>query len=162
MRLILSVSYQEIENFLKQAGFRYSPTSEEGIITGFGEMEFYRDTDQQPRLGILITLEEGGTYIKIMCPRLYLCQGTKYSEDVFKSCLMINYWAKLARFEYDDRDGELRVSIEIPLEDSMLTQAQLSRCLTSLAYLVDYVDPMIRKTLKQGGVYVPRHVMNYF
>ena len=162
MRFILSVTYQEIETFLKDAGYRYSPTSEEGILTGFGEMEFYRDIDRQPRLGILITLEEGGGYLRVMCPRLYVCQDNKYQMDLFKSCLIINYWAKLARFEYDDRDGELRVSIEIPLEDASLTQAQLSRCLTSLAYLIDHIDPMIRKTLKQGGIHIPRQKMNYF
>ena len=157
----MSTSYAHIKKLLDEGGFRYSITAEGQVLTGFGEMEAYLDSEGQPRLGVLILLEEGGGYLRLICPRLYRYEGRRFRADLFQSCLMINYWAKLIQFEFDDRDGELRAVIEVPLEDGELTLAQLSRCLTSLAYIIDLVDPLLRKTLREGGVYVTREPITY-
>lgn len=157
----MATTYQEIQEYLDVGGFRYSITAENTILTGFGEMEEYRDVDGQARLGILILLEEAGSYVRFLCPRLYVYTNKRYRGDLFQSCLMLNYWTKLIQFEFDDRDGELRAVIELPVEDSQLTQAQVARCLTTLAYLIDRFDPMIRKTMREGGVHVPREPITY-
>ena len=157
----MATSYDNIKALLNEGGFRYSITSEGTILTGFGEMEEYLDSEGQPRLGVLIKLEESGSFIRFLCPRLYKYEGKRFKSDLFQSCLMINYWAKLLKFEFDDRDGELRAVIELPLEDAELTLSQLSRCLTTLAYLIDRLDPLLRRTLREGGVYIPREPITY-
>lgn len=157
----MATSYEQLRKLLDEGGFRYSITSEGNLLTGFGEMEYYVDAEDRPRLGVLILLEESGNYIRFLCPRLYRYEGKRFRADLFQSCLMINYWSKLLQFEFDDRDGELRAVIEVPLEDNNLTLAQLSRCLTTLAYLVDKLDPLIRKTLKEGGIHIPREPITY-
>ena len=157
----MTTTYDQIKSLLDEGGFRYSITSEGNLLTGFGEMEEYTDAEGQPRLGVLILLEEGGSYVRFLCPGLYRYEGKRFRADLFQSCLMINYWTKLLQFEFDDRDGELRAVIEFPLEDNELTLAQLSRCLTTLAYLIDKIDPLIRKTLKEGGIYIPREPITY-
>ena len=151
----MATTYKELQSFLDQGGFRYSFTAEGHILTGLGEMEFYRDVDQKARLGVLMILEEGGSYLKMICPRLYVYDGKRHAGDVFQSFLMLNYWTHLIQFEYDDRDGEFRASIELPLEDGNLTYNQLARCLSSLAYLIDRIDPLVRKTLREGGIHIP-------
>ena len=157
----MSTSYNQIKSLLEEGGFRYEITSDGNILTGFGEMEFYVDVEKRSRLGVLILIEENGSYVRLVCPRLYRYEGRRFRADLFQSCLMINYWAKLIQFEFDDRDGELRASVELLLEDNELTLAQLSRSLTALAYLIDLLDPLIRKTLRQGGVYIPREPITY-
>lgn len=157
----MSTSYQEIKALLEEGGFRYEITSEGNILTGFGEMESYLDVERRPRLGVLILIEENGSYVRLVCPRLYRYEGRRFRADLFQSCLMINYWAKLIQFEFDDRDGELRAGVELLVEDAKLTLAQLSRSLTSLAYLVDMLDPLLRKTLREGGVHIPREPITF-
>ena len=157
----MATNYEQIKNLLDEGGFRYSLTSEGNLLTGFGEMEEYIDSEGRPRLGVLILLEESGSFIRFLCPRLYRYEGKRFKADLFQSCLMINYWSKLLKFEFDDRDGEIRVAIELPLEDSELTLSQLSRCLTTLAYLIDRLDPLLRKTLREGGVHIPREPITY-
>ena len=157
----MATSYTHIKTLLDEGGFRYSITSEGNLLTGFGEMEAYIDAEGQPRLGVLILLEEAGSFIRFLCPRLYKYEGKRFKSDLFQSCLMINYWSKLLKFEFDDRDGELRASIELPLEDSEISLSQLSRCLTTLAYLIDRLDPSIRRTLREGGVHIPREPITY-
>ena len=75
--------------------------------------------------------------------------------------LLLNYWVKLIQLQFDDRDGELRASVELPLEDAPLTLPQLARCLTDLANFVDRFDPMLRQTMREGGVRVPRDPLSY-
>ena len=43
----------------------------------------------------------------------------------------------MLRYEYDPTDGEIRASIELPLEDAILTERQFNRCLSALIQLVD-------------------------
>jgi len=157
----MATSTDTVVSLLKEGGFRFSQASDGSIITGFGEMESYRDQEGKPRLGILITLEEGGSLVKLTCPRLYHYNGKLFRADLFESCLLLNSWVKLIQIQYDDRDGELRAAIELPIEDAPLTLPQLSRCLTDLAHFVDRFDPMIRQTMREGGVRVPRDAKGY-
>ena len=157
----MATSTDTVVSLLKEGGFRFSQASDGSIITGFGEMESYRDQEGKPRLGILITLEEGGSLVKLTCPRLYHYNGKLFRADLFESCLLLNFWVKLIQIQYDDRDGELRAAIELPIEDAPLTLPQLSRCLTDLAHFVDRFDPMIRQTMREGGVRVPRDAKGY-
>ena len=157
----MATSTDTVVSLLKEGGFRFSQASDGSIITGFGEMESYRDQEGKPRLGILITLEEGGSLVKLTCPRLYHYNGKLFRADLFESCLLLNFWVKLIQIQYDDRDGELRAAIDLPIEDAPLTLPQLSRCLTDLAHFVDRFDPMIRQTMREGGVRVPRDAKGY-
>jgi hypothetical protein len=157
----VSTTPAEIERLLSSGGFRASTTAEGTILTGFGEMESYRDAEGLPRLVILISLEEGGSLVRITCPRLYSYTGVRFKADLFQTCLMLNYWVKLIQMQFDDRDGELRAAVELPIEDAPLTLPQLARCLTDLAHFVDRFDPMIRRTLKVGGVHIPRDAVSY-
>jgi hypothetical protein len=160
-KYLVATSYDNIKALLDEGGFRYSITSEGNLLTGFGEMEEYIDSEGRPRLGVLIFLEESGNFVRFLCPRLYRYEGKRFKTDLLQSCLMINYWAKLLKFEFDDRDGEVRAVIELPLEDTQLSLSQLSRCLTTLAYLIDRLDPLIRRTLKEGGVHIPREPITF-
>jgi len=157
----MATTPDEVIALLKEGGFRYSQATDGSIITGFGEMESYRDQEGKPRLGILINLEEGGSVVKLTCPRLYHYNGKLFRADLFESCLLLNFWVKLVQMQFDDRDGELRACIELPLEDGPLTLPQLARCLTDLAHFVDRFDPMIKLTLLKGGVHVPKDALGY-
>ena len=59
---------------------------------------------------------------------------------------------KMIRFEHDREDGEIRASIECPLEDGRLTRRQFRRMLEALPELIDRWDPVIRQTLRTGRI----------
>ena len=151
----MATSYDELKSFLHEGGFRHRQAEDDTLLTGFGEMEYYRDPDGVPRLGILLKLHEAGSVLEILCPRLYAYRGPQL-DDLLRSCMLINYWVRLIAYDYDDRDGELRASIILVLEDAPLTAPQLARCLTTLAHQVDRCDPFLQRTMLIGGVHVPR------
>ena len=58
---------------------------------------------------------------------------------------------KLLRFEYDPVDGEVRASIELPIEDGTITFKQFQRCLLGLVQLIDNkAMPRLKAVLARG------------
>jgi len=65
--------------------------------------------------------------------------------------LAISWEVKMLRFEYDPTDGEVRASIELPIEDSLLTEGLFNRCLSGLIQLVDSLAmPRLNAVLATG------------
>ena len=50
-------------------------------------------------------------------------------------------------FELDVNDGEVRPTIDFPIEDGDLTAKQVFRCCQTLAQVLDGLDPFIRHSL---------------
>jgi hypothetical protein len=85
-----------------------------------------------------------------MAPRCYQYPAGDHKEALFQTLLMISWMTKMIQFEYDKDDGEIRAIIEFPLEDAILTDKQLLRCLHALAQLVDEQDYLIRGAMEHG------------
>ncbi len=76
----------------------------------------------------------------------------KHILELLKYLLRENYNTKFGCWEYDYNDGDIRYSIEIPLEDAEMTQKQFER-ITSLAYRnVDTMMSNINKLLETGEI----------
>ena len=56
-------------------------------------------------------------------------------------------------FEYDYNDGEVRPTIDFPLEDAKLTSRQVHRCLTTIARVLDEFYEVIQYTIETGQIH---------
>jgi hypothetical protein len=65
---------------------------------------------------------------------------------------MIQWQTKMAQFEYDESDGEVRIIIEFPLEDNKLTDRQLRRCIVALVGILDRFYPVLKTAIDTGIV----------
>jgi hypothetical protein len=119
------------------------------IRTGF-KTKSYRNPKGDDGVSIIIALEEDGEFIKVMAPRCYHYPAGDHKEALFQTLLMISWMTKMIQFEYDKDDGEIRAIIEFPLEDAILTDKQLLRCLHALAQMVDEHDHLIRGAMEHG------------
>ena len=61
--------------------------------------------------------------------------------------LAMNYGTKFGTWEFDPEDGDIRLAIEIPLEDALMTEKQFSRI---FGYMIDD---------GQGGADAIRHIL---
>jgi hypothetical protein len=68
---------------------------------------------------------------------------------------MVSWSTPLVQFEYDTSDGEVRAAIEVPLDDSTLSKAQLVRCLRTLAGVVDDHHATIFAAMTRGEIPKP-------
>jgi hypothetical protein len=147
-----ATTIDEVAGFLTSAGMKFAKLPDRPVIvTGFAT-EHYRDSDGDSGIRIVIALEEDGEFIKIMAPSLYTYKDGPNKAALFQTLLQVSWMTKMVQFEYDPDDGEVRMIIEFPLEDSTLTERQLMRAVMGLAQLADEYHEQIVAAMEQGIV----------
>ena len=143
---------EEISGYLDSEGLKHRIDQDRNvIITGFGT-EQYVDKDGENHLGMVISLEEEGEFLKIFTPQCYSALDETNRPALLQTLLMVSWKTKMIQFEYDDSDGEVRAIIEFPLEDAELTCRQLLRSVQALVQIVDKYHPVIYKALREGVI----------
>ena len=103
-------------------------------------------------LMIIFQLTEEGRFLQLIIPQLLSVKDHVYKGVIFQTLLSISYQLKMIRFEYDPSDGEVRASIQLPLEDANLTETLFDRCLTGLIQMVDQQSmPRLKAVLATGN-----------
>jgi hypothetical protein len=138
-----------LEGFLTEEGLKYSVHGDY-IRTSFAT-DVYRDQDGDGSVFIIARMDEEGEYFKLLAPNLYNYPPDGPSRaEVFRVLLGVCWRSKLIKYEYDERDGEIRAIIEFPLEDSAITKRQFLRCLNGLVQIVDEYHPAIESAINGG------------
>lgn len=134
-----------IAQCLDHRGWTYQVDRErQQIITGV-------KAQNVDRFIILLRLTENGEFLQFIAPQLLHLKDHVYKGMAFQTMLHISYGVKMLRFEYDPSDGEVRASIELPLEDAKLTLTLFNRCLEGLIQLVDLqAMPRLQAVLATG------------
>jgi len=146
----MPLSLEQLEQFLEARRLKYRREPDR-IVTGFATRNF-RDETGREGLAIVIRLSEGGKYLELVAPGLYRSLGCRHREALFQALLDVTLRTKMIRFEHDPADGEIRCTIECPLEDGSLTAKQFQRMLDCLAEAVDRWHPVIRRAMDEGVV----------
>lgn len=107
-------------------------------------------TQTRERFAITIKLSEQGRCLKLRAPQLLQVKDHVFMGLFFRAIAHLAYSVKLARFQYNPMDGEVRAAVEFPLEDAPLTEQQFNRCLDSLVKLLDSSLPRLRTILASG------------
>jgi hypothetical protein len=146
----MSATLATIESFMIQEGLKYS-VHDDYVRTSFAT-DLYRDQDGDASVFIIARLDEDGEYFKLMAPNLYHCPADNpNAAEVFRTLLGVCWRSKLIKYEYDERDGEIRAIVEFPLEDSALTSKQFLRCLNGLVQIIDEYHVAIAKAIDGGS-----------
>jgi len=149
----MSTTIEEIKGFLDAEDLKYDHDAGDCYIrTGF-KTEHYANHEGRKSLRIIIELVEGGEFIKFMAPKAYNIPkdaSSFHKMALFQTLLHISYRTKMVQFEYDPGDGEIRANIEFPLEDALLTQKQMSRCLSCLTGVMDHYHEQINDAIHSG------------
>ncbi len=138
-----------IESYLIAERLKYS-VHDDYIRTSFAT-DLYRDQDGDSSVFIIVRVEEDGEYFKLMAPNLY-----RYPPDgpnagwVYRTLLGICWRSKLIKYEYDERDGEIRAIVEFPIEDAELGPRQFMRCLNGLVQIIDEYHPAVAAAMAGG------------
>lgn len=132
----MAITLSIIESYMVAESLKYS-LHDDYLRTSFAT-DMYKDQDGDASVFIIARPEEDGEYFKLMAPNLYHYppDGDNASE-VFRTLLGVCWRSKLIKYEYDDRDGEIRAIVEFPLEDANMTSRQFLRCLNGLVQIID-------------------------
>lgn len=141
----MATTLQTLAHFLDRRDWRYQiDATNNRILTGV------RAT-QGTHFLIVLQLSEEGEFLQFQAPRLLQVPDHLYKGVFLQTMAHIEYQVKMLRLEYDPNDGEVQASIELPLEDSPLTERQFNRCLEGLVQLVDReAMPRLQAVLATG------------
>jgi hypothetical protein len=144
----MPTSIEQVAEFLEEEGLEFDVAGDT-IRTGF-QTRHYRDEDGDEGVRIVIAVEEDGEFIKVIAPMVYKYPDGPHKAALFQLLLMISWKTKMLQYEYDANDGEVRLIIEFPLEDSTLTSKQLLRCLRWIAKATDENHEHIVAAMTKG------------
>ena len=147
----MAATVPEVTQFLDELDLTYNVTERDDIVLTF-TTETYHDMDGEPRLLLVIRLEEEGEYFKLFAPEAFAVTDGVHLDAFLRACAIVQWRTKLIQFEFDERDGEIRPIVEFPLEDAPLTQSQVRRCIVGMVQLLEEFYPTLDRALSHGEV----------
>ena len=136
--------FEQVKQLVEKEGLRYfvAPDREVlmiGMAGIFGNYQF------------VIPLELDGRFLQFRTLGYQSCPADHPHVDAVLRVLgELNYRARLTKFGWDPRDGEIVAYADVWLEDGTLTQQQFSTMLRSYVPLIDINHPRITKTIETG------------
>lgn len=151
----MATTLQQVKGYLDEKGVKYHFDGGKQAIKAVFDMESYVDPEGEKALLIVVRLHENGEFIEAFAPHLYKYKDGPNVLPVLQACLVACWMTKMIQFEYDPSDGEIRATIEVPLEDSTLTSRQLDRMIRGLLQFAEKFHPMIKAAIETGKIVPP-------
>ena len=141
----MATTLENLVEYLDNRDWNYQVDDENNrIVTGV-------IADNVEDFWIIIQLSEEGEFIQFIVPELLQIKEHVYKGLIFQTMLNIQWEVKMLRFEYDLIEGNIRASIEIPLENSELTEKQFNRVINALIRIIDEnAMPRLKEVLATG------------
>jgi len=152
----MAITIDEVQNRLESLGIKVMvPEGEEVAARQRGvryTTSHYVNSEGDHSAVIHVNLSEGGEYLGMVAPAVYNVRECKFKGVVFAALMNFMYITKFVQFEYDPEDGEIRVSVDMPILDGTATARQLHRLLNALIELLDQIHPVITHAMATGRV----------
>jgi hypothetical protein len=146
----MGLTLGQVKSMFDEVGIKYEEKGE--LLSTAWTTDTYLDPDTNKHTAFIgIQLGEDGEFLYVVAPQIFKATG-RHVDDFLRACMMIQWETKLMRFEYDASDGEVRATVQIPIEDGTLTPRQLKRCFTNIVDLLDKFYPALSRALSKGKV----------
>lgn len=145
----MAVTLKEISSWLDIEEIKHE-ISDEKIIFGAGDGEntqgyFIKTVDDGKVFDASMQiLDENKDFVSL---KEHINAG-----KVLEFILLRNYQTKFGTWEYDPADGDIRLTVEVPLEDALMTQKQFSRIIQMMITDGTNTSVKIKHILKTGEI----------
>lgn len=143
----MAVELKEISGWLDNIEIKHR-LSEDEIQTGLGG---------DVSLAVKIQTKDDGKTFELVANCVDLekeeflrIKDHEHCNIVLPHLLYLNYKTKFGTWEYDPTDGEIRLAVEIPLEDALMTEEQFLRIFQYVGNNVDTYYKEINEILQTG------------
>ena len=150
----MPIQMERLESFLVEERLKYRLHKHGHLVTGFSTRN-YVAADGTRGIAIAVRLTENGGYLECIAPAVYDTSGCPHVDALLQLLPAIVQRSKMIRFEHDPDGGEVRCSVECPIEDGTVTRRQFLRMLKAIPELIDDWDRAIRLAMTTGTVLLP-------
>jgi hypothetical protein len=144
------MNLKQLEALFVEQRLKYQRESDH-IMTGFATRR-YRHEDGRMGVALAVRLSEDGEILEFIAPALYNSRRCRHPAALFQVLLDITMRTKLIRFEHDPSDGEIRCTIDFPLQGGAVTSRQFRQMLDCLVDTVDRWAPAIGRAMEAGSL----------
>jgi hypothetical protein len=149
----MGMTFAELVGRIAEIGVDFRASREHNEIVVAVPTQHYVDPhDGEKSMLLHVMLQEEGRMLRICVPEVYAMNAFANKGAMGEAMLAANWRVRVASYVLDETDGEVRVVCDVPLEDGVVTSAQVSRMLTLVAWTVDQFDPVIRRAGSDGVV----------
>ena len=142
------VTLELLKGYLERFGWsRYKavdePFEKEGIIyTG------WRSSEEEEGYNMAIDPMVEKNCLSFRVPKILMAPRdttpTERLADLLLAMGFINYRIILGKFAYDPRDGEIRFSVDVPIDENDLSYEQFQHCLGAAVKMVEEYAPKLK------------------
>jgi len=171
----MPIDIQTLAGYLDAHSLKYQiRNSDTGdfIHTGFATQRF-ESPGGDKHLHLYIVLEEKGEFFRVVSPNCYLVPDEGFQRALFKTLLMISSKSKMVQFSCDnpslmefetESSGDIEAleplldeewitaTVEMPVEDGIMTETQTLRAVFALVKILEYYHPVIVNSLETGQI----------
>jgi hypothetical protein len=147
----MAVTLEQIIGYLENMDFKYDYSKEkERILLISG--------DEDSTYTHFIRAKEDGDIFEWQMQILdenkdnLMIKDHKYIGTVLAHLLFLNYRTKFGTWEFDPSDGDIRLAVEIPLEDALMTEKQFKRVMSLMLRDADKHADEILHILNTGEI----------
>jgi hypothetical protein len=140
-------SPERLLELLDQAGFRYwrAPNPSDGCLVAFMGHHMTR-----PTIIVHVRVDIDGTVLTAMVTAFLRVVEHPSLPVLMQAMLHEAYLTNLGQWEMDPSDGEVRVTVQLPLFDTEPSLRQIARTVTAAAQLADRAWPRLLAILETG------------
>ncbi|NIN73238.1 MAG: hypothetical protein GTO46_15200 [Gemmatimonadetes bacterium] len=141
----MALTLAKLEKLVEAEGMRFfrDPTRDALMTGAKGIAGHYQ---------FMILLELEGQFLQFRTVNYQYCKADhKHLKAVLEVLGGLNYRLRLAKFGWDESDGEIVVYADHWIMDGTVTQEQFSRILHNYLPAVDLSNPRIAKTIETGN-----------
>ena len=148
----MATNLEQVQRYLVDLELNFNYREEQEDIIVFFTTENFVNINGEKFLIVVIECADNGNLLQIFSPQLYKVPQNANKHALFELLLLLMQDTYYVKFEYYDQRDEIRICIDLPLEDQDLTKEQLRLCVYTLANTIDQYHNMISKTIETGLV----------
>jgi hypothetical protein len=152
----MAISIEEIEMLLDKLELKYH-RRETDLLIPFHADSFINAQGENTVLVVVqlseVNADGQGEYIKFFSPMAFQITNPATKAATLESLAILSWKILMIDFEYDHNDGEIRPTIDFPIEDGTISLTQLRRCLMTLPHVLEDFCAPIYHAIETGEVH---------
>jgi len=123
------------------------------IVVPAVQTKVYANEDGKKELFVMIDKAKTCRGINV-CAELYELENRANEIATIRACMQMNRMLCEVQYDYNERDGVIRIKTFLPLEGTEPTKKQLLWALQSLVFVVDNTGGVVRCAMERGQVII--------
>lgn len=152
----MAMTVMEVQSRLESLGVKVMVPPDENVAAHERGIRYatsrYVNSEGEHAVLIIAKLNEAGEYLEFLAPAVYNVRECKFKGAVFAAMMELTYVSNHLQFEYDPSDGEIRVSVDMPICDGTATGAQMLSLLGAIVNGLESFHPVIVHAMETGRI----------